>query len=88
MWSDARWTSMKPPAPGPVSGLSATQETNAAAMQASTVAALALLGVRLQFGLAYFLGIAVAGALFVYQQRLIRDRKPANCFAAFRSIKR
>jgi len=56
-----------------------------AAMQASTVAALALLGVRLQFGLAYFLGIAVAGALFVYQQRLIRDRKPANCFAAFRN---
>jgi 4-hydroxybenzoate polyprenyltransferase len=56
-----------------------------AAMQASTVAALALLGVRLQFGIAYFLGIAVAGALFVYQQRLIRDRKPANCFAAFRN---
>jgi 4-hydroxybenzoate polyprenyltransferase len=56
-----------------------------AAMQASTVAALALLGVRLQFGIAYFLCIAVAGALFVYQQRLIRDRKPANCFAAFRN---
>jgi len=56
-----------------------------AAMQVSTVAALALLGVRLQFGIAYFLGIAVAGALFVYQQRLIRDRKPANCFAAFRN---
>ena len=27
---------MKPPAPGPVSGLSATQEANAAATQAST----------------------------------------------------
>ena len=27
---------MNPPAPGPVSGLSVTQETNAAAMQAST----------------------------------------------------
>ena len=34
--SRARWTSRKPPPPGPVSGLSATQETNAAAMQAST----------------------------------------------------
>jgi hypothetical protein len=34
--SRARWTSMKPPAPGPVSGLSATQETKAAATQAST----------------------------------------------------
>jgi hypothetical protein len=27
---------MKPPAPGPVSGLSATQDMNAAAMHAST----------------------------------------------------
>ena len=34
--SRARWTSMNPPPPGPVSGLSTTQETNAAAMQAST----------------------------------------------------
>ena len=34
--SRAEWTSMKPPPPGPVSGLSATQETNADAMQAST----------------------------------------------------
>ena len=56
-----------------------------AALQASTLATLALLGVRLQFGIGYFLGIAVAGALFVYQQRLIRDRKPAHCFAAFRN---
>jgi 4-hydroxybenzoate polyprenyltransferase len=42
-------------------------------------------GVRLRFGIGCFLGIAVAGALFVYQQRLIRDRKPAHCFAAFRN---
>ncbi len=34
--SRARWTSMKPPAPGPVSGLSATQEVKPAAIQAST----------------------------------------------------
>ena len=34
--SRARWTSMNPPPPGPVTGLSTTQETNAAAMQAST----------------------------------------------------
>ena len=34
--SEAWWTSMNPPPPGPVSGLSATQETNAAAMHAST----------------------------------------------------
>src|SRR5918992_2961295 len=34
--SRARWTSRKPPPPGPVSGLSATHETNAAARHAST----------------------------------------------------
>src|SRR5256885_13016675 len=34
--SRARWTSMKPPEPGPVSGLSATQETSAAPTAAST----------------------------------------------------
>ncbi len=56
-----------------------------AIMQASTVITLALLGIRLQFGFGYFLGIAVAAALFVYQQGLIRDRKPAHCFAAFRN---
>ena len=56
-----------------------------AALQASTVVTLALLGLRMQFGVAYFLGIAVAAALFVHQQRMIRDRKPAHCFAAFRN---
>ena len=34
--SRARWTSMNPPEPGPVSGLSATQETSAAPTAAST----------------------------------------------------
>jgi 4-hydroxybenzoate polyprenyltransferase len=56
-----------------------------AVLQASTVVTLALLGLRLQFGICYFLGIAVAAALFVHQQRLIRDRKPSLCFAAFRN---
>jgi 4-hydroxybenzoate polyprenyltransferase len=56
-----------------------------ATLQASTVITLALLGIRLQFGVGYFLGIAVAAGLFIYQQSLIRDRKPAHCFAAFRN---
>jgi 4-hydroxybenzoate polyprenyltransferase len=56
-----------------------------AALQASTVVTLALLGMRMQFGIGYFLGIAVAAVLFINQQRLIRDRKPAHCFAAFRN---
>ncbi len=56
-----------------------------ATLQASAVVTLALLGLRMQFGIGYFLGIAVAAALFIHQQRLIRDRKPAHCFAAFRN---
>ena len=56
-----------------------------AALQASTVVTLALLGLRMQFGIGYFLGIAAAAVLFIHQQRLIRDRKPAHCFAAFRN---
>ena len=56
-----------------------------ATLQASTVITLAMLGLRLDYGLAYFLGVAAAAGLFVYQQRLIRDRKPAHCFAAFRN---
>ena len=56
-----------------------------AALQASTVITLVMLGAQLHYGVGYFLGIAVAAALFVYQQRLIRDRRPARCFAAFRN---
>ena len=56
-----------------------------AALQAATVISLALLGLRLHYGVAYFLGITIAAALFVHQQRLIRGREPARCFAAFRN---
>jgi 4-hydroxybenzoate polyprenyltransferase len=54
-------------------------------LQVSTIASLALLGLRLHYGVAYFAGVAVAAALFVHQQQLIRDRRAANCFAAFRN---
>jgi len=54
-------------------------------LQVSTVASLALLGLRLNYGVAYFAGIAVAAALFVHQQQLIRGRGAAHCFAAFRN---
>lgn len=56
-----------------------------ACLQASTVVVLALLGMRLNYGVSYFAGIAVAMGLFVHQQNLIRDRSPARCFAAFRN---
>ncbi len=56
-----------------------------AALQVSTVVALSMLGWRLHYGVGYFLGVAVAAGLFVYQQVLISDRSPASCFAAFRN---
>jgi 4-hydroxybenzoate polyprenyltransferase len=56
-----------------------------AILQAATTVSLGLLGARLHYGPAYFAGIAVAAGLFVFQQRLIRDRSPHHCFAAFRN---
>ncbi len=56
-----------------------------AALQASTVVTLALLGWRLHYGIGYFIGVTAATGLFVYQQILISDRSPARCFAAFRN---
>ena len=56
-----------------------------AALQSATVITLVLLGLRLHYGVAWFAGIAIAAALFVYQQRLIRERETARCFRAFRN---
>ena len=42
-----------------------------------------LLGQGLGFGWPWYLAMAVAAGLFVYQQWLIRDREPAACFRAF-----
>ncbi len=53
------------------------------ALQVLTLFALMLAGQRFELGVAYFLSLAVAAALFVYQQRLIRQRTPADCFRAF-----
>jgi 4-hydroxybenzoate polyprenyltransferase len=59
--------------------------TIVAILQAATIVSLVLLGTHLHYGPAYFVGIGVAAGLFVYQQRLIRDRNPSHCFAAFRN---
>jgi 4-hydroxybenzoate polyprenyltransferase len=53
------------------------------AMQGMMLFALVLVGRSLQFGHWYLYGIAAAGLLFVYQQWLIRERDPADCFRAF-----
>ena len=53
------------------------------ALQLSAVGLLLLLGMRSKLGAAYFLAVAVAAALLVYQQWLIRSRQRALCFRAF-----
>ncbi|MBI2312804.1 MAG: 4-hydroxybenzoate octaprenyltransferase [Betaproteobacteria bacterium] len=47
------------------------------------LAILAGVGAQLRFGAFYFLGLAVAVGLALYQYRLIRRREPQHCFKAF-----
>jgi 4-hydroxybenzoate polyprenyltransferase len=56
-----------------------------AILQGLTLLSLGLFGVRSGFGFVYFLGLVVIGALFLHQQRLIRDRAREACFEAFRN---
>nr|WP_208321260.1 4-hydroxybenzoate octaprenyltransferase [Thiohalophilus thiocyanatoxydans] len=52
-------------------------------LQGLMLLGLVLLGRELALGTPYYLGLAVALGLAVYQQYLIRDRRPAECFRAF-----
>lgn len=52
-------------------------------IQLMALGALIAVGVRAGLGLLYYLGLAVAVGLGVYQQRLIRNREPEQCFRAF-----
>jgi 4-hydroxybenzoate polyprenyltransferase len=54
-------------------------------LQGMFILALLLAGREFMLSSGYFLGIAVAAGLLIYQQWLIRDRAPAACFAAFRN---
>ncbi len=54
-----------------------------AALQALTVIALLLVGQRFELGWIYFVSLLFASGLFIHQQRLIRERQPADCFRAF-----
>ncbi len=54
-----------------------------AIIQIITWLAWGLLGVQANLGLFWWLGLAAAGALFVYQQWLIRNRTREACFQAF-----
>lgn len=42
-----------------------------------------LIGAKLDLGRYYYAGIAIASLLSIYQQYLIKDRIPENCFRAF-----
>ena len=53
------------------------------AIQILVVATLLLIGYRLEFNQYYYAGLALAALLFIYQQHLIRDRIPQQCFMAF-----
>ena len=45
--------------------------------------ALVLVGQAAELGAYYYFGLLLASALAVYQQYLIRERRPADCFRAF-----
>ncbi len=52
-------------------------------LQLITIVMLIALGYHYQLTTSYYWGLLVAGALFVYQQRLIRHRERQPCFQAF-----
>jgi len=54
-----------------------------AIIQGMVLFALVLLGQTLERGLIFYLGLAIAAALFVYQTFLIRNREPNRCIQAF-----
>jgi 4-hydroxybenzoate polyprenyltransferase len=50
---------------------------------AAMLAVLVLIGMKLQFGLYYYLGLGAAGMLMLYHYTLIRGRSRDGCFKAF-----
>lgn len=52
-------------------------------LQLVMLALLVVVGIEVGLGIPYYLGLVIAGALFVWQQVLIREREPAACFTAF-----
>jgi 4-hydroxybenzoate polyprenyltransferase len=52
-------------------------------LQVLVLVCLVMIGFQAKLGMIYYTGVAVGGALFVYQQRLIRYRERDDCFRAF-----
>lgn len=52
-------------------------------IQAILILCLIMIGQKIGLGGFYFTGVAIASVLLIWQQYLIRDRQPAECFQAF-----
>jgi 4-hydroxybenzoate polyprenyltransferase len=50
---------------------------------AAMLALLVMIGMRLHFGVYFYLGLAAAGLLMLYHYTLIRERRREGCFKAF-----
>jgi 4-hydroxybenzoate polyprenyltransferase len=50
---------------------------------AAMLAVFVFIGVKLGFGLYYYLGLGAAGGIMLYHYRLIRERRREDCFKAF-----
>jgi 4-hydroxybenzoate polyprenyltransferase len=50
---------------------------------AAMLAVFVIIGMKLQFGLYYYLGLAAAGCIMLYHYTLIRRREREGCFKAF-----
>ena len=52
-------------------------------IQGTFILTLLIVGNKLDLGMFYYLGLVAATVLLIYQQFLIRDREPDQCFKAF-----
>jgi len=52
-------------------------------IQALVLITLIMMGKQAQLGTSYFIGLAIASGFFIYQMKLIWDRKPEQCMKAF-----
>lgn len=52
-------------------------------MQVAYIVVMVLVGLQLEMGFIFYLGLFLASGLFVYQQFLAKDRQPQRCLQAF-----
>ena len=53
------------------------------AAHAATLGLLVVAGLMAKLGVLYYVGLTIAAGIALYQQRLIRDRRPERCWRAF-----